>query len=127
MGPKPVDSTVALFSTTQRTGRWRVAGETHATALFGKVVVDLRQAEIEGEKLLVRATTLCGRIVVIVPEDAVAELTGTALFAGIKDMRASQPSEGSGPAIRVDGFALFSAIVLIDRDEPVEEEQTSID
>ena len=42
MGPRPVDSTVALFSTTQRTGRWRVAGETHTTAIFGKVVVDLR-------------------------------------------------------------------------------------
>ena len=55
MGRQPVESTLALLSSANRTGRWRAKDVTQATALLGSCTLDLRYAEIEGNRLVVRA------------------------------------------------------------------------
>ena len=127
MGRQPVESTFALLSGANRTGRWRAKGVTQATALLGTCTIDLRDAEIEGDQLLVRASAILGSIHVVVSEHTEVDLTGTALLGTIKDLRKST-EVGSGPEVRVEAFALCGS-VTVDSKSPEEqaEEQTSID
>jgi class 3 adenylate cyclase len=126
MGRQPVESTLALLSSAKRSGRWRARGVTQATALLGSCTIDLRQAEIEGDRLLVRATAILGGIDILVPTNVDVDLTGTALLGSIKDRRQS-PGDETGPAVRVEAFALCGSVTV--GNEPMErvEETTSID
>jgi class 3 adenylate cyclase len=126
MGRQPVESTLALLSSAKRGGRWKASGVTQATAVLGSCIIDLRQAEIEGDRLLVRATAVLGAVHILVPPDVDVDLTGTALLGSIKDQRQS-PGDESGPAVRVEAFALCGSVwVANEPPEPVEE-PTSID
>jgi class 3 adenylate cyclase len=112
MAQQPVNSTLALFGNTQRTGRWRIQGVTAATALFGACIVDLREAELVGQEILVRVTALFGNVTVVVPEDLEVDLVSTALFASVKDLRPKDRPAASGRSIRVEAFALFGSVKL---------------
>src|ERR1700704_4754807 len=101
MAQQPVTATLALFGNTQRTGRWRIQGVTAATALFGSCIVDLREAELVGDEILVRVTAILGNVTVVVPEDLEVDLVSTALFASVKDVRPKDSPAPSGRSIRV--------------------------
>ena len=126
MGRQPVESTLALLSSAKRSGRWRAKGVTQATALLGSCTIDLRQAEIEGDRLLVRATAILGGIDILVPENFDVDLTGTALLGSIKDRRESAGDE-SGPAVRVEAFALCGSVSVGNAPVQSVEGTTSID
>src|SRR3954471_172443 len=129
MGRQPVESTLALLSSANRTGRWRAKGVTQATALLGACTIDLREAEIEGDRLLVKASAVLGSIHIVVSENTDVDLTGTALLGSIKDGRKSSERENGGPEVRVEGFALCGSVTVAHtpvQDER-DEEQTSID
>ena len=127
MGRQPVESTLAIFSNANRTGRWRAQGVTQATAVFGACTIDLRGAEIEGEHLVVKASAVFGSIHIVVTEHTDVELDATALLGSINDRRTSTDTL-SGPSVRVEGFALFGAVTVAHKSvKELEEEQTSID
>ena len=96
MGRQPIESTLALLSSASRTGRWRARGVTQATALLGSCTIDLREAEIEGDRLVVKASALLGSIHIVVSERTGVDLTGTALLGSIKDRRKSTDPD-AGP------------------------------
>ena len=126
MARQPVESTLALLSSANRTGRWQAKGVTQATALLGTCTIDLREAEIDGDRLLVRASALFGAIHIVVSERTDVDLTGTALLGSIKDRRKSADS-GTGPEVRIEAFALCGSVTVAN--EPIQDdsEQTSID
>ena len=129
MGRQPVESTLALLSSANRSGRWRARGVTQATALLGSCTIDLRQAEIEGDRLVVHASAVLGSIHVIVAEDMEADLSGTALLASIDDRRSSTDATTVGPEIRIEAFALCGSVTLSNKTlkELADEDVTSID
>jgi class 3 adenylate cyclase len=126
LGRQPVESTLALLSSANRSGRWQAKGVTQATALLGTCTIDLREAEIDGDRLLVRASAILGAIHIVVSESTDVDLTGTALLGSIKDRRKSVDT-GAGPEVRVEAFALCGSVTVAN--EPVQDnaEQTSID
>jgi len=127
MARQPVESTLAIFSNTSRTGRWRARGVTQATAVFGACTIDLRDAEIEGDHLLVKASAVFGSIHIVIAEHTDVDLTGTALLGTIHDRRQSTEVP-SGPTVRVEGFALFGAVTVASKSlKELQEESTSID
>jgi class 3 adenylate cyclase len=127
MGRQPVESTLAIFSGANRTGRWRARGVTQATAVFGACTIDLREAEIEGDQLVVRASAVFGSIHIVVSERTEVDLTGTALLGSISDRR-RQPEPQSGPEVRIEAFALFGSVNVSNKSlKEEQEEQTSID
>jgi class 3 adenylate cyclase len=129
MGRQPVESTMALLSSANRTGRWQARGVTQATALLGACTIDLREAEIEGDRLLVKASAVFGSVHIIVSERTDVDLTGTALLGSIKDRRNSSDVESGGPEVRVEAFALCGSVTVANKrmQELHDEEQTSID
>ena len=128
MERQPVESTLAILSSANRTGRWRAKGVTQATALLGSCNIDLRDAEIEGDHLLVKASAVFGSIHIVVADHIDVDLTGTALLGSINDRRRSSDPQ-AGPTVRVEAFALFGSVSVSDKTvrEEQEEEQTSID
>ena len=71
---------VAGFMTRQsRSGRWVVPETFPVTVLFGEVVLDLREAVLQSQRVTVYATLLGGRLELIVPEGLKIELTGPGL------------------------------------------------
>jgi class 3 adenylate cyclase len=128
MGRQPVESTLALLSSASRTGRWQAKGVTQATALLGACTIDLREAEIEGDRLLVRASAILGAIHIVVSEHTDVDLTGTALLGSIKDRRKSADAS-AGPEVRVEAFALCGSVTVANKsiEEEQEDAQTSID
>src|SRR3954468_5092898 len=117
MGRQPIESTLALLSSASRTGRWRARGVTQATALLGSCIIDLREAEIEGDRLLVKASAVLGSIHIVVSERTDVDLTGTALLGSIKDDR-KEPDAGQGPGVGVEAFALCGAVPI--PNEPIQ-------
>ena len=118
---------MALLSNASRTGRWRARGVTQATALLGSCTIDLREAEIEGDRLLVKASALLGSIHIVVSERTDVDLTGTALLGSIKDRRKSTDPD-AGAEVRVEAFALCGSVTVAN--EPIhhdDEDSTSID
>src|SRR3954469_20013741 len=128
MGRQPVESTLALLSSANRSGRWQAKGVTQATALLGTCTIDLREAEIEGDRLLVRASAILGAIHIVVSEHTDVDLTGTALLGSIKDRRKSADAS-AGPEVRVEAFALCGSVTVANKSiqEEQEDAQTSID
>jgi hypothetical protein len=59
-----------------RSGRWVVPDSFPVTVLFGEVVLDLREAVLQSQRVIVYATLLGGRLELIVPEGLKVELTG---------------------------------------------------
>jgi len=82
---------VAGFMTRQsRSGRWVVPDSFPVTVLFGEVVLDLREAVLQSQRVTIYATLLGGRLELIVPEGIKVELTGSAAPGSKRPREAAQ-------------------------------------
>lgn len=90
---------VVAFSKVQRA----VAGSTQevfAKATFGAIVLDLTALR-PGNQLLVHASSFCGKILIMVPDDATVIDRGEVFLGKRAALRTSPPP--GGPVIRIDG------------------------
>ena len=72
-----------------------------ARSLFGAVYLDLTDA-VDGQELLVEASSFCGKVVLTVGANATVVDEGEAVF-GKRKILASAPVDGDGPLIRISG------------------------
>ncbi len=72
-----------------------------ARSLFGAVFLDLTDA-LDGEELLVDASSFCGKVVLTVSDDATVIDEGDAVL-GKRKILAPAPLSGDGPRIRITG------------------------
>src|SRR5262245_58514197 len=61
-------SVTAFFATTQRDGRWVVPDRLTVAAMGGQVILDLRQALLQGAHTVIQATLLGGQLHLHVPD-----------------------------------------------------------
>jgi Domain of unknown function (DUF1707) len=66
----------AAFGRQVRAGHWVVPEGLLVTALLGEVVLDVRQAVLQSQRVTIYATLLGGRLELIVPDGVAVELTG---------------------------------------------------
>ncbi len=71
---------LALFGRDRRDGRWVVPAAIPVVAVFGEVVLDLREALLQSQRVIVHATVLGGTLELIVPDGVLVELHGTAFM-----------------------------------------------
>jgi class 3 adenylate cyclase len=78
---------------------------------MGGCILDMRNAEVEGPSVVVRATAVMGGIEIIVPEGIEVELGGVAIMGGkdARRLKAVSPLPGS-PVIRVKAFAFWGSV-----------------
>jgi hypothetical protein len=117
-GRRPV---AGVFGRERRDGRWVVPERLTVTAVFGEVVLDLRQAILQSQRVTVVATMLGGTLQLIVPEGVVVEMTGTAVLSRQSgqggQQSASPPRSGPPqpelPVIEVRTIALGGRVKII--------------
>ncbi|HMA46246.1 MAG TPA: DUF1707 domain-containing protein [Frankiaceae bacterium] len=105
-----IRSTVAILSGTERKGRWRPARHTAAVALMGGVELDLREAVLPPDELVITAVAVMGGIQVTVPEGVEVEMTGFAFMGGREHQVADVPPRPGAPLIRVRAYAFMGGV-----------------
>jgi class 3 adenylate cyclase len=103
---------VGIWSGGKAKGRWRPAEETHVIAIMGGCEVDLRNAEIDGPEVVIRAVAIMGGIEIIVPEGIEVELSGFALMGGNERKVKNVPRLPGTPVIHVQAFSLMGGVVV---------------
>jgi hypothetical protein len=76
-GRSPV---VGVFGRDRRDGRWVVPPSVPVLAVFGEVVLDLRDALLQSQRVTVYATVVGGTLELMVPEGVAVELNGTSVL-----------------------------------------------
>ena len=114
-GRKPV---AGIFSRERRDGRWVVPERLTVSAVFGEVVLDLREAILQSQRVTVLATLMGGTLQLIVPEGVAVETTGTAVLSSTSGSRAAGPLPDGPqpphvPVIEVRTFALGGRVKIV--------------
>ena len=100
---------LALFGRDRRDGRWVVPATVPVVALFGEVVLDLREALLQSARVVVHATVVGGTLELIVPEGVAVELHGTAMLT--RKINRTQRSAIAGmPVVEVRSMAFGGTI-----------------
>lgn len=83
-----------------------------ATAVFGGVELDLRQAAIKGTQAVIEANAVFGGVEIRVPESWTVNVQGVGVFGGYTDeTRHTKPAEGAAAQeLVVRGGAVFGAV-----------------
>ena len=108
----PGRAVTAVGGRERREGRWVVPDAFPVTALFGDVVLDLRDAVLASQRIVIYATAICGQVRLIVPAGVSVEMTGRSVL-GVRSVRgrgralAGQPGAG---VIEVRTLALGGAV-----------------
>jgi hypothetical protein len=100
----------ATFSKVRRSGQWPVPPHSTARALFGAVVIDLRQAVFTRREVVIDAGSLFGKVEIVVPDDAEVYDMGTALFGKRSQLGGRDEKSGEGPVVRVTGRSVFGHV-----------------
>jgi len=106
-------SVTAFFATTQRDGRWVVPDRLTVAAMGGQVILDLRQALLQGMQTVVHATLLGGQLHLHVPDGVQVTVTSTRQPARTHPDWAGRPPPAAPPgtpSIEVRAFSLAGRV-----------------
>ena len=106
-------SITAFFATTQRDGRWVVPDRLTVAAVGGQVILDLRQALLQGTHTIVNATLLGGQLHLRVPDGVRVTVTSTRQPARAQANLATRPAQVTPPGmplIEVRTFGLAGRV-----------------
>ncbi len=82
-------------------------------AVFAEIVIDLTQAEIEGDEAVIHADGVFGACEIHVPETWQVSARGSAVFGEYADQTQERPPEGTGAKhLIVKGGAVFGSVVI---------------
>jgi hypothetical protein len=101
---------IAVVGGCDRKGRWRPAARSVALAVLGGVDLDLRDAIIEGDELVLTAVAVLGGINIIVPEGVEVQVSGFAVLGGNDHDEGTAPVRPGGPVIRVRAYSVLGGV-----------------
>jgi hypothetical protein len=108
-----------VFSRDRREGRWVVPERLTVAAVFGEVLLDMREAVLQSQRITVLATIVCGTLELIVPDSVTVEATGSAVLSRASGEMAARTTGPAGrpspesPVIEVRAFALCGRLKVI--------------
>jgi len=101
---------VAVFGARTRKGAWQVPTELRATAVFGAVELDFRNATFDAEDVVLIANCTFGAIEITVPAWVRVIDEGTAIFGAREE--AGTPGGPTSVTLHVRGLSLFGAVEI---------------
>jgi class 3 adenylate cyclase len=116
---RAVKWTIGIMSGPNRRGRWRIEGETTAVAFMGAVNLDLRDAEIAGDEITIRAFAMMGGVDIIVPEGVEVHISGIPFMGGCDDKTNPDiPILAGAPVVRIKYFAMMGSVSVKSKAAP---------
>jgi hypothetical protein len=107
LAPAPKKGFLAVFGARSRKGGWHVPTEFKATAIFGAVELDFRDASFDATEVLCVANSVFGAVEITVPEWVRVIDEGTAIFGAREE--AGSSSVPATHTLRLRGFSVFGA------------------
>jgi Domain of unknown function (DUF1707) len=107
LAPAPKRGFLAIFGARSRKGGWHVPSEFHATAVFGAIELDFREAQFDAPEVVCVCNCVFGAVEITVPDWVRVVDEGTAIFGA----REEAGGTGVEPTVtlRLKGLALFGA------------------
>ena len=113
---------VAIMGGHSPKGRIRLADTTNVVAVMGGCELDLRNAEIDGDEVVINCFSLMGGIEIIVPEGISVDFSGIPLLGGTEcRINPDAPILPGSPRIVVRALAVMGAVEVFSRKTPAEE------
>jgi hypothetical protein len=104
---------VALLSDVKRKGRWHAEGETTAITVLASCTLDLRNALIHGDEIVITTHVVMGSVKIVVPRGIRVELEGFALM-GSRDSKVDDDEILPGaPIVRVRGITVMGSVDVV--------------
>jgi Domain of unknown function (DUF1707) len=107
MAAAPSRGFLAIFGAKTRKGGWHVPTEFKATAVFGAVELDFRDAQFDAPEVLCVANCVFGAVEITVPDWVRVIDEGTAIFGAREETGAS--SVEPRVTLRLRGISVFGA------------------
>ena len=113
---------VAIMGGHAPKGRIRLADTTNVVAVMGGCELDLRNAEIDGDEVVINCFSLMGGIEIIVPEGISVDFSGLPLLGGTEcRINPDVPIIPGSPRIVVRALAVMGGVEVFSRKTPAEE------
>lgn len=100
----------AIFAEVKKEGYWAPAPLVVARTVFGSIVLDLREALLPPEGLVIDVDVILGEAVILLPPGLGAEVDCSAFLGTVED-KAQRAAPGA-PVIRVRGGTVMGSITV---------------
>ena len=120
-----MDDDARIFSvvgSARRSGRWRVPASTRTLTLFGRCLIDLRQAETTAHELSFSCISAFAGVTFIVPEGAEVRPSGVAVLGSARSLVPVSDSPAHLPPISIDAVTILGRLRIRTTDEEPDEE-----
>jgi len=113
---------VAVMGGHSPKGRIRLADTTNVVAVMGGCELDLRNAEIDGDEVVINCLAIMGGIEIIVPEGISVDFSALPLLGGTEcKINADVPIIPGSPRVIVRALAIMGGVEVFSRKTPAEE------
>ena len=112
---------VAILGGHSPKGRIRLADTTNVVAVMGGCELDLRNAEIDGDEVVINCLSVMGGIEILVPEGISVDFSGLPLLGGTECKIADVPMTPGSPRVIVRAVAIMGGVEVKSRKTPAEE------
>ena len=103
----------AILGENKRSGRWRAQGEVEIIAVMGDCKIDLRDAEIIGDEVVLNVRALMSDVKIYVPKGVHVAMEETSVMSSSKDVRAGGIALAESPTVRIRGVSLMSSLEVM--------------
>jgi hypothetical protein len=98
---------IAIMGGSTRRGRMRLSGYVNAIAIMGGDEIDLREAQFDGDEIVINVFCLMGGNDIFIPDTVEVETSGMAIMGGNDERGSSRRPRPGAPLVRVRSFALM--------------------
>jgi hypothetical protein len=114
------DTSVAIMSTTNRSGVWEIGATHGAYALMGAVKLDLREARFTARETVINAYGIWSGIDIYVNAQTRVVVNGVAVMGTFDQSRDKVEADvgPESPVVRVTGLALMAGVTVQRREMP---------
>jgi hypothetical protein len=102
-------ASLAIMSESSRTGEWVVPPHYSATAFWGEVKLDLRDASFESAETTIACTAIMAAVRITVPPELTVRIDGVGIMGEFQRDADGVGVPGS-PVVRITGLALMGAV-----------------
>ena len=92
---------VSIMGGNERTGRWRIAERCNVVNFMGGAELDLNDAELSGEAIVINVYTLMGGFEIRVPDNVDVQVSKFAFMGGHEVALGSETPPPGAPVIRI--------------------------
>lgn len=93
-------------------GRCRLSGKVNTISIMGGDNIDLREAEIEGDEVVINAVSIMGGPTIYVPDSIEVEISGPAIMGGNDERGSNRRPRAGSPLVRIRSFAIMGGVDL---------------